>query len=161
MYLYEHDFLFYAVGYNPLLLLFLLMVKVSLILPSEGFLHQTDLCVLFHVSAFFKHFLASLYREMFLIFTSCFSPRIKHFFKEPQFLQWKIVCRRQDLSTSHAYCYWKISDAFKDQSEGIYIFIHVHIHVHIYLHIFSVFILCLSVYFEHYKFTFDNLQIQH
>ena len=34
-----------------------------------------------------------------------------------------------------------------------YIYIHVHIHVHIYLHIFSVFILCLSVYFEHYTFT--------
>ena len=35
----------------------------------------------------------------------------------------------------------------------IYIHVHVHIHVHIYLHIFSVFILCLSVYFEHYTFT--------
>ena len=76
---------------------------------SHDFVVCVCVCVSVCVSVF-EHFLLSCTTgpSRFILYIPCPSPRISHFFKEPQFPQLKNVTRSQEPDVKFAHCYFMV-----------------------------------------------------
>ena len=114
-----NSYLFYTLGYNPLLFIcsnclsfghceFIQLAPVSL---------WDTLIILCIISTFFLS--GTMRWSRLILYISCPSPRISHFSRHPRFLLLKHDIKNQDLGIKYACCYWNVISSWQSKKKNV------------------------------------------
>ena len=135
-----HGSLWYSVSYDPLLSLFIFMLKLSSVwpvrIPWSMLLYPSVMFPLF-LNAFL--FSGAIICFSFIFYFCCLKSGISHFSKGTLVpFSLRIVFRSQDLGTKCVHCNWVVTvpRLFLRIELGDYMYVNIYIHAHIYFYIF-------------------------
>lgn len=130
---WTHGYSFFSLGYNPILLLFVLLLKLfqwELLQVGSWFIqHLTCPIILLLLLAFypFQHHKVLQAHLGFSLSQPWYQPAPTSFYK-------RRVLRNQDLGSQCAHCNWGVT---ADRA-GVYVFILTHAYTHIYLFMYAL-----------------------